>query len=129
MAITSSLRTTIGSGPSTTAPIASSGCERHADLAHQDQVERRGKCGGDFGRDRHAAARQGQHDRVFVLERRECVGELAAGVGAIDERHGSLQEPLAGLSGAATRRRDEELLEPAKRKLDHRLHRAGLGKR
>ena len=64
---------------------------------------------------------------MFVLERRKRLGELAAGVGAIDERHGYLQEPTATITGIATRRRDEEPREPARGEIDRRLRCAGLG--
>ena len=57
-----SFRTVTPSSP--TAPTASSGRCGRADLAHQHDVQRRAERGGDLGRDRHAAARQADHERV-----------------------------------------------------------------
>ena len=42
--------------------------KRHADLAHQDQVERGIERDRDLGRDRPAAARQREHDRPLLRD-------------------------------------------------------------
>ena len=98
------------------------GLKGHADLAHQDQIERRVECGRDLGRNRHAAARQGQHDRPLILVTRERLGELSAGIGAIDEWHHGLRE----LPGIAAHMRAEMRLEPSRGMLNHDIERAGL---
>ena len=41
--------------------------EGDADLADENEIEGRGKRGGDFGGHDHAAARQRQHDRPLLL--------------------------------------------------------------
>ncbi|MCY1460056.1 hypothetical protein D9M71_775780 [compost metagenome] len=56
---------------------------RHAELAHQHQVQAHGQFGGDFIGDRHPAARQGEDDDVG-----------AAAVG--------LQQLRQGLAGGGT---------------------------
>src|SRR5665811_2569751 len=71
---------------------------RHANLAHQDQVVRRVEFGCDLRRDRHTAARQVQHDRPLSLVTCERLCELSAGVRAIDEWHHGLRE-LPGIDG------------------------------
>ncbi|HTV34453.1 MAG TPA: hypothetical protein VME69_15390 [Methylocella sp.] len=42
---------------------------------------------GDFGRDGHAATRQGENDGAFVFVSREGFGELLSCVRPILERH------------------------------------------
>ena len=64
------------------------GLKGHADLAHQQEVERRIERGGNLRGHRHAAARQRQHHRLLVFVTRKCLGEPAAGIDAIDEGHG-----------------------------------------
>jgi hypothetical protein len=52
---------------------------RHADFAHQDQVERSAERGGDLGGDRHAAPRQGQHHRMPAAISAQRPGQRATG--------------------------------------------------
>src|SRR5690242_20939485 len=53
------------------------GLERHADLAHQDDVERGVERPGDLDSDGDAAARQRQHDRIAGTQRCQPGGKLA----------------------------------------------------
>ena len=62
-----------------------------AELPDEEHIERRTECVGDFERDRHASARQGQDDEVIaVLVVVERLGEAAAGVASIG-KEGSRQ--------------------------------------
>jgi hypothetical protein len=64
------------------------GVPRHTKLADEEDVERRRELARDLGRDRHAAARQREHDNVLsarILRKLPC--ELAACVDPICELH------------------------------------------
>ena len=50
--------------------------ERHADLAHQDQIEQRIERGGDFGRNGHATARKRENNWLLILIRASAVANL-----------------------------------------------------
>src|SRR5262249_44935261 len=76
------------------------GLPRNADLAHENDIERRIERPGDLEPDRDAAARQGQHDRAPVFKMRQSARKLAAGIGAVGELHGG---PRRDASGPATR--------------------------
>jgi hypothetical protein len=77
------------------------GLERHAELAHDDHVERGVERPRDLGRHRHTAARQTQHDGRLVAEVVQPGGEAPAGVDSISEVHGVLPGVVdARLTGA-----------------------------
>jgi hypothetical protein len=59
--------------------------DRYADLAHQDQIERRMERGSYLSRNRHTAARQRQDHRVLILICRERLSQFATGFRAILE--------------------------------------------
>jgi hypothetical protein len=85
--MTSSLRTTIEALPSTTAPIANSGWKRHADFAHEDQIERRVERRSHFRRDGNPAARQREDRRLPLRVSGKRNGKSPAGFGAVPKRH------------------------------------------
>ena len=58
-----------------------------ADLAHQDQIERRLQPIGDLGRDRNATARQRQDHGMTVLVFRQSCGQLMAGIISVLKQH------------------------------------------
>ncbi len=62
------------------------GLEIDADLAHQNQIERRIDGPGHLQRHRYAAARQRQDHRIGIGLRLDRGGKPAAGVGAIAEQ-------------------------------------------
>ena len=62
------------------------GLPRHADLAHQQQVERRVQRARHLQPDRHAATRQREHDRIGQLHPRQPLAERATGDRAVLER-------------------------------------------
>jgi hypothetical protein len=60
---------------------------RHAELAHDEHVERRPEDAGDLEGDGNAAARQAEDHGPGPSMVLEGVAQLATGVDAIDERH------------------------------------------
>ncbi len=63
------------------------GLERHAELAHDDDVEGSLQLLGDLKRDRDAPARQSEYDEILVGKGSEPLGESVTGIGAIGEHH------------------------------------------
>jgi hypothetical protein len=58
---------------------------RRTELSHEQQVEGSAERLRDLERDRHAAARQGEHDDVVAPEASEAPRELATRVAAVLE--------------------------------------------
>ena len=90
------------------------GPTRHADLAHDDHVDRGAEQPSHLGRHRNTAARQADDDDVsglHVAERTADVcSEPAPGIGPVDERHRRpAQDHAAGAvaTGSATLRAAE----------------------
>jgi hypothetical protein len=63
------------------------GLERGADLAHEHEIEWCPERLSNLEPDRHAAARQGQHDRARPRQMHQPLGELAPGIAAIGEQN------------------------------------------
>src|SRR5882672_1874305 len=66
------------------------GLPRHPDLADQHDVERGVESLGDLKTDRHAAARQGEHNRFLLPQLLQLRGKLAARRSPIG-KHGSTE--------------------------------------
>lgn len=73
------------------------GLPGHSDLADQDDVERGVELLGDLETNRHTAARQGEHDRLFVAQMLQPPGKLAARRSPIGE-HGSTLLDVEGFA-------------------------------
>ena len=61
--------------------------ERDAELAHHDHVERGPQLPGHLGRDRYAAARQGDHDGIGAPQVQQPARQLPSRVRTINEQH------------------------------------------
>ena len=61
------------------------GLEGHAELAHQDHVERRSEPDGHLCGHRHAAPRQAEDDRVLLAEMGQQGRESAARLSSVGE--------------------------------------------
>jgi hypothetical protein len=59
--------------------------ERQAELAHDEDVQRRPDRTGDLGGDRYSTAGQAEHDGIADGERGDHGGELPAGIAAVGE--------------------------------------------
>ncbi|GHG13206.1 hypothetical protein GCM10017322_06380 [Paracoccus aerius] len=63
-----------------------------ADLAHEQQIQRRIQGPGDGKRDRHPAAWQGQHNAIPAPKMPKAFRKLPPGIGPVSEegrtRHG-----------------------------------------
>ena len=67
--------------------IGELGLPRQADLANEQQVERRVQRACNLGRDRYATARQRQHDDIAIAIRIESPRQQPAGVFAGGHAH------------------------------------------
>jgi hypothetical protein len=67
---------------------------RRADLAHQQHIEGRGERLGDFKADRHAAARQRQHERPILPTGCQRSRELPPGIAAIAKERLKKRHPM-----------------------------------
>jgi hypothetical protein len=61
--------------------------EPNAELAHRDHIERCVKVLRHLERDRHAAARQAEHNYTGTAQMPQPVRQVPAGVGAVNEQH------------------------------------------
>ena len=67
----------------------------HADLARDDEVERRAQGRRNLAGDRHAAARQGEHDRVLVAVVGQGRGKALPCLYPVNKRHCTPPEEVA----------------------------------
>lgn len=85
------------------------GLAGHADLAHEDQIERRMQHLGYLRRHRYAAARQSEYDRILSAMAGEPGGKPAAGITAVEKRHlASVARGTDALRGRMAGRRTED---------------------
>jgi hypothetical protein len=70
--------------------------ERHAELPHHDDVERRVERRSHLERHRHSPARNTEHDDILLAQVKELPGQLTAGVDTIrEEHHRAIIDPSA----------------------------------
>ena len=86
------------------------GMTRGADLAHEQDIERRTQRLRDLEADRHAAARQGEHDRVVLLVAGQRLREQPSGLAPIlekrpEKRHFRLLRRKSACQAPASRAR------------------------
>ena len=80
--------------PLAIAPIASSGCPGMAELADEEDVERRSERPRDLARHGHAAARQAEHDDVRPAEPPgQPLGEQPTRLGPVTETPAAPHRP------------------------------------
>ena len=79
-----------------------------ADLAHEGDIEGCRKRARNLGRDRHAAARQGEHERGLEPQGGQTLGQQSAGLGSVREcqfsAHGRARRNIAPLQALILRK-------------------------
>jgi hypothetical protein len=102
--------------------------ERHTNLSHDKEVEWCVQRDCDLRSDRHATAREREHDRLLIFVLRQRRGELASRIPPIIERHGTLLVSRTRDLCLAAQTAAKVALEPARGMAGHRLQRSRLRK-